>query len=101
VHGPGVDEPLVWYEGAGVGAANRRWFLANHQGSIIAVADSGGTVTNVLSYDAYGIPGGIVGGKFNAFSRFQYTGKRPIIPNISAAMFKAAPEETGQARLDL
>jgi hypothetical protein len=42
VHGPGVDEPLVWYEGAGVGTANRRWFLANHQGSIIAVADSGG-----------------------------------------------------------
>lgn len=24
VHGPGVDEPLVWYEGAGVGAGSRR-----------------------------------------------------------------------------
>jgi hypothetical protein len=30
-----------------------------------------------------------------------FAGKRPIIPNIGAAMFKAAPEETGQARLDL
>jgi RHS repeat-associated protein len=88
VHGPGVDEPLVWYEGAGVGAANRRWFLANHQGSIIAVADSGGTVTNVLSYDPYGIPGGIVGGKFNAFSRFQYTGQI-ILPEVDLYHYKA------------
>ena len=25
VHGPGVDEPVVWYEGAAVGAAARRY----------------------------------------------------------------------------
>jgi len=29
-----------------------------------------------------------------------FAGKRPVIPNISAAMFKAAPEEKGQAKLD-
>ncbi len=28
-----------------------------------------------------------------------FAGKRPIIPNVSPAMFKAAPEETGQATL--
>jgi site-specific DNA-methyltransferase (adenine-specific) len=30
-----------------------------------------------------------------------FQGKRPIIPNVSTAMFKAAPEEKGQATLDL
>ena len=32
VHGPGVDEPLVWYEGTGVGAGSRRYLHADHQG---------------------------------------------------------------------
>jgi hypothetical protein len=45
VHGPGVDEPLFWYEGSGVSAASRRSLLANHQGSIIGVTtDSGVTL---------------------------------------------------------
>jgi DNA modification methylase len=30
-----------------------------------------------------------------------FQGKRPVIPNVSTAMFKAAPEEKGQATLDL
>ncbi len=29
-----------------------------------------------------------------------FAGKRPVIPNVSPAMFKAAPEEVGQAKLD-
>lgn len=29
------------------------------------------------------------------------TGKRPVTPNISPAMFKAAPEEVRQGGLDL
>ena len=32
VHGPGVDEPLVWYEGAGVGAGSRRYLHADRSG---------------------------------------------------------------------
>ena len=32
VHGPGVDEPVVWYEGAGVGAGSRRYLHTDHQG---------------------------------------------------------------------
>jgi hypothetical protein len=35
VYGPGVDEPLVWYEGAGTTA--RRWLHADERGSIIAI----------------------------------------------------------------
>lgn len=35
VHGPGMDEPLVWYERAG----NRRYLHADERGSIVAVSD--------------------------------------------------------------
>lgn len=30
-----------------------------------------------------------------------FQGSRPAIPNVGTAMFKAAPEEKGQATLDL
>ncbi len=39
-HGIGVDDPVLWYEGAGLGG--RRALFADHQDSIVAVADSGG-----------------------------------------------------------
>ncbi len=41
VHGPGVDEPVVWYEGDDT--TDRRWLTADERGSIIAVANSSGT----------------------------------------------------------
>jgi RHS repeat-associated protein len=67
VHGPGVDEPLVWYEGAGT--SDRRWLHADERGSIVAISDGSGVATTINSYDEYGIPGpGNVG-------RFQYTGQ--------------------------
>jgi RHS repeat-associated protein len=67
VHGAGADDPILWYEGAGV--TGRRSLFAAHQGSIIAVADAVGTRLAINAYDPYGIPGsGNVG-------RFQYTGQ--------------------------
>ena len=66
VFGPGVDEPLVWYEGAGTN--DRRYLHADERGSIVAVTDNGGTALAINSYDEHGIPGGNVG-------RFQYTGQ--------------------------
>ena len=36
MHGPGIDEPLVWYEGSGT--SDRRWFHADERGSVIAVS---------------------------------------------------------------
>ncbi|MER2506795.1 MAG: hypothetical protein ABTQ24_12955 [Azonexus sp.] len=42
VHGHGVDEPLLWYEGAGT--TSKTWLYADHQGSIVVgQADSAGT----------------------------------------------------------
>ena len=63
---------MVWYEGAGVGAANRRYTHADHQGSVIAVSDAAGTVLGVNRYDPYGVPSaGNIG-------RFAYTGQTRI-----------------------
>jgi RHS repeat-associated protein len=66
VHGPGADEPLVWYEGAGT--SDRRWLAADERGSIVAVVNGSGTAV-VNTYDEYGQPGGTLDG------RFGYTGQ--------------------------
>jgi RHS repeat-associated protein len=70
VHGPGTDEPLVWYEGAGT--TDRRFLHADERGSIVAVSNGSGAVTNVNTYDEYGKPASTNVG------RFQYTGQRWI-----------------------
>lgn len=68
VHGAGVDDPLVWYEGAVL--TDRRWLHGDHQGSVIASSDQSGIGT-VYAYSAYGEPAyGNWGG-----SRFRYTGQ--------------------------
>jgi RHS repeat-associated protein len=67
VHGPGSDEPLVWYEGAGT--TDRRFLHADERGSVIAVSNASGTVTNINAYDEYGIPA------TTNLGRFGYTGQ--------------------------
>lgn len=67
VHGPGIDEPLVWYEGSGTGS--KTWLYADHQGSIAATANSAGTSTATYSYGPYGEPNAASG------IRFRYTGQ--------------------------
>jgi RHS repeat-associated protein len=67
VHGPGSDEPLVWYEGAGT--TDRRFLHADERGSVIAVSNASGTVTNINAYDEYGIPATA------NLGRFGYTGQ--------------------------
>jgi hypothetical protein len=49
VHGPGMDEPIVWYEGSGT--SDRRWLIANQLGSVVAVTNASGAATNVNTYD--------------------------------------------------
>lgn len=67
VHGPGSDEPIVWYEGSGT--TNRRFLQADQLGSVVAVSDGSGAMLAINRYDEYGIPqAGNVG-------RFQYTGQ--------------------------
>ena len=55
VPGPGTDEPVVWYEGAGL--TDRRWLHADEQGSIVAVSDGSGNPLAINTYNEYGISG--------------------------------------------
>jgi RHS repeat-associated protein len=65
--GPGVDEPLVWYEGSGTSA--RHWLYQDERGSVSAVSQANGTDFDVNRYDEYGNPAATNTG------RFQYTGQ--------------------------
>ncbi|MFA5600310.1 MAG: RHS repeat-associated core domain-containing protein [Phenylobacterium sp.] len=82
VHGPNIDEPLVWYEGAGTSGSARRWLHADHQGSIIAATGNGGLTRSRNTYDEYGVPGASNEG------RFQYTGQVRI-PEIDLYYYKS------------
>lgn len=82
VHGTGVDEPIVWYEGSSVSAATRRFLHADHQGSIVAVTSSTGATTEADTYDTYG-----VSGSANKV-RFQYTGQVNV-PELGLYYYKA------------
>ncbi|WP_228244145.1 RHS repeat domain-containing protein [Porphyrobacter sp. GA68] len=80
VHGPGTDEVLVWYEGAGT--ADRRWLHADERGSVVAVSNGSGAAIALNTYDEYGIPGAGNQG------RFQYTGQT-WLPELGLYHYKA------------
>jgi len=80
VYGPGADEPLVWYEGAGT--SDKRWLVADERGSVVAVTDGSGNALAVNSYDEYGIPAA------NNLGRFQYTGQK-WLPELGMYDYKA------------
>ena len=79
-HGPGVDEPLIWYEGSGV-ASGQNWLIADRQGSIIATTNASGAATT-YAYDPYGAPRDWAG------SRFRYTGQIAL-PELQLYHYKA------------
>jgi RHS repeat-associated protein len=80
VHAPGIDEPLVRYEGAGL--AGRRYLHADEKGSIVAESDGQANVVQVNRYDEYGLPQPGNGG------RFQYTGQ-PWIAETGLYYYRA------------
>ncbi len=82
VHGNGVDQPLVWYDGSTVSSTTRRHLFANWQGSISAITDASGNAIAVNAYDAYGIPND------TNIGRFQYTGQI-LIPELGLYHYKA------------
>jgi RHS repeat-associated protein len=68
VFGPGIDEPIVWYEGPVTGA--KTWLFADHLGSIVALD---GSSTGIKTYGPYGepLPASAASG-----DRFRYTGQQ-------------------------
>jgi RHS repeat-associated protein len=77
MHGPGTDEPIVTYE-----SGTLRHLFADERGSLIAHTDAAGNVTNVNTYDEYGVPAAANVG------RFQYTGQA-WLPEIGLYHYKA------------
>ncbi len=82
VHGTDVDEPLTWYEGATVGLSARRYLLADHQGSVISVANGSGGTLHVAKYDPFGVPASV------QMIPFQYTGQA-WLPDQKLFYYKA------------
>jgi RHS repeat-associated protein len=84
--GPGVDEPLVWYQGAGT--TTRNWLTADNQGSVIGYADQGGNAGATYTYGPYGEP--IASGGASAWggSRYRFTGQIEI-PEAQLYYYKA------------
>jgi hypothetical protein len=67
VHGPRDDEPVVWYEGAGL--SDKRWLHTDERVSAIAVSNGVGSGIGMNRYDEFGIP------LSSNMGRFQYTGQ--------------------------
>lgn len=68
VHGPGTDDPIVWYEGSGT--SDRRFLHSDERGSIVGVTNSNGVRIGINRYDAYGVPAA------TNIGRYQYTGQQ-------------------------
>lgn len=67
VSAPGLDDPVVWYQGSGT--TSRRFLSKDERGSIISATDASGAVIGINSYDEYGIP------PTSNVGRYQYTGQ--------------------------
>jgi RHS repeat-associated protein len=78
--GLGIDQPLVWYEGAGT--STPRWLQADNLGSVVAYSDSSGNQHVTTGYGPFG--------EVTSFyaSRYEYTGQLNI-PELNLFDFKA------------
>ena len=81
VHGAGIDEPLLWYEGSTL--TDRRHLHSDERGSVIAWSNSSGVGT-LYKYGPYGEPTA-----WSATdSRFKYTGQIAL-PEAALYHYKA------------
>lgn len=80
VHGPAIDQPLVWYEGTGT--SDRRFLSGDERGSIVSVTDGTGALLRINKYDEYGNP------EAGNLGTFGYTGQA-WLPGINAWYYKA------------
>jgi RHS repeat-associated protein len=91
VHGPNVDEPLVWYEGAAVSSGTRRLLSTDNRGSVIAASDSSGMSIGLNAYDEWGVPATA------NIGRFQYTGQI-WIPEVGLYHYKSRTYSSATGR---
>jgi hypothetical protein len=53
VWGPGTDEPLVWFEGTGLSTPH--YYHTDERGSVIALSNGSGALTDINTDDEYGM----------------------------------------------
>jgi len=85
VHGPGDDEPVVWYE-LSDSTNPKRYLNADNQGSITSVTNGSGSVLNTTNYSEYGL---MTPSNGTYQSRFSYTGQM-YLPEIGMYYYKGA-----------
>ncbi|MFZ4604273.1 MAG: RHS repeat-associated core domain-containing protein, partial [Caulobacterales bacterium] len=88
VHGPGTDEPLVQF--AGTQVASWSYFMANTQGSVMALTSQAGVVSERYRYGPFGEPKdptSFAAGSWTG-SRFRYTGQTTL-PEAKLYHYKA------------
>ncbi|GIX17136.1 MAG: hypothetical protein KatS3mg119_1322 [Rhodothalassiaceae bacterium] len=98
VPGPGTNEVVAWYEGAGVG--ERRFIHQDERGSVVAVTNGAGAAIATFRYGPWGessdtAPGSGAG---TGFSRFGYTGAIRL-PGTDLLHMRARVHATALARL--
>ena len=86
VFGPGIDEPIVQYEGTGT--TDRRFMGSDERGSIVSLTDSSGALIAINRYDEYGIPQTDGSGNNINSGKFQYTGQA-WLPELGLQYSKA------------
>ncbi|MBA3512325.1 RHS repeat-associated core domain-containing protein [Sphingomonas sp.] len=80
VHGPGIDQPLVRYDGAGIN--NKQSLHADERGSIVAASYGAPYAPLINRYDEFGKP------ESSNVGRFQYTGQM-WLPEAGLYHYKA------------
>jgi RHS repeat-associated protein len=68
--GPGVDDRIAHAEGSAIANPTKTYYHVNHQGSVMAMTDGSGNVTQRIGYDEYG------NGSPTTGEQFGYTGRR-------------------------
>ncbi|GIX17127.1 MAG: hypothetical protein KatS3mg119_1313 [Rhodothalassiaceae bacterium] len=89
VPGPGTNEVVAWYEGAGVG--ERRFIHQDERGSVVAVANGAGAAIATFRYGPWGESSD------TAFTRFGYTGALRL-PGTDLLHMRARVYATALAR---
>ncbi len=95
VPGPGVDEPVLWRQGAGT--STRSWRTADNQGSIIGYADQSGNSGATYTYGPYGEPITSSGASAWGGSRYRFTGQIEI-PEAQLYFYKARMYDPAMGR---
>lgn len=88
IHGDGVDDPIIWYEGSSI--TDPRYLFKDERGSVVA-AESTSSVA-IKRYDEYGNADGAYTG------RFQYTGQT-WLPELGLYYYKARVYSSKLGRL--